>query len=267
MDKDSTVKLNTGRKMPVLGLGTWLLEKDTADTIAYALELGFPMIDTSGDYGTQPGIARGLEKNGIKRQEIYLVTKVEETDDAYNAAEVNLKELKTSYADLILIHRPPQTGAGKDLWEGLIKAKKDGLARDIGVSNYSTELIERLIESSGETPAVNQIEWSPFGHSEKMKKYCKEKGIIIQAYSPLTRTKRLDDETLIKIAKKYNKTPAQILIRWNLQLETVPLPKANQKDHLKENIDVFDFEIKGEDINLLNGLNERYSSLGYLPYS
>ncbi|MFO7929676.1 MAG: aldo/keto reductase [Candidatus Humimicrobiaceae bacterium] len=267
MDKNSTVKLHTGRKMPVLGLGTWLLEEDTANTIDYALEIGYRMIDTSGDYGTQPGIGEGFEKSGIKRQDIYLVTKVEETDNAYDDTKVNLQELKFDYADLILIHRPPLLGAGENLWEGLIKAKKEGLVRDIGVSNYSTDLIDKLIETSREVPVVNQIEWSPFGHSEQMRKYCDEKGIIIQAYSPLTRTKRLNDETLIKIAKKYNKTPAQILIRWNLQLKTVPLPKANQKSHLKENIDVFDFEINNEDIRLLNDLNERYSSLGSLPYN
>lgn len=266
MDRDSSVNLHTGRKMPVLGLGTWQLTIDTPDTTAYALEIGYPMIDTSGDYGTQPGIGKALEKSNIKRQDIYIVTKVEENDDAYNATKSNLKELKIDYADLILIHRPPPVGSGENLWEGLIKAKKEGLVKDIGVSNYAIDLIDKLIETSGEVPVVNQIEWSPFGHSEEMKEYCEQKGIIIQAYSPLTRTKRLDDKTLMKIAEKYSKTPAQILIRWNLQLKTVPLPKANQKSHLEENIDVFDFEIENEDLSLLNSLNERYSSLGSLPY-
>lgn len=267
MDKNSTVKLHTGRKMPVLGLGTWLLTKDTAGTVAYALEIGFPMIDTSGDYGTQPGIGKGLKKSNIKRQDIYIVTKVEETDDAYNATKKNLNELKIDYADLVLIHRPPRIGAGENLWEGLIKAKEEGLVKDIGVSNYSIDLIDKLIKTSGEVPVVNQIEWSPFGHSEQMKEYCDDKGIIIQAYSPLTRARRLDAKSLINIAEKYDKTPAQILIRWNLQLGTIPLPKANQKSHLKENINVFDFEIKNKDISFLNNLNEKYSSLGSLPYS
>jgi len=267
MDKESTIKLHTGRKMPVFGLGTWLLKKDTANTIDYALEIGYRMIDTSGDYGTQPGIGKGFKKSGIKRQDIYLVTKVEETDNAYDATKANLQELKFDYADLMLIHRPPSSGAGENLWEGLIRAKKEGLVRDIGVSNYSTDLIDKLIETGREVPVVNQIEWSPFGHSEKMRKYCDEKGILIQAYSPLTRATRLNDQTLIEISKKYNKTPAQILIRWNLQLKTVPIPKANQKSHLKENIDVFDFEITDEDMSLLNDLNRRYSSLSSLPYN
>lgn len=267
MDKESTFRLHTGREIPVLGLGTWLLEKDTAGTIDYALGIGFKMIDTSGDYGTQPGIGKGLKNSGTKREDIYITTKVEENDDAYKAAETNLAELQIDYADLILIHRPPKVGAGQDLWEGLIKAKEDSLVKDIGVSNYSIDLIEELIKASGEVPVVNQIEWSPFGNSEKMKRYCDKKGIIVQAYSPLTRTKRLDDETLIGIAKKHDKTPAQLLIRWNLQLGTVPIPKANQKEHLEENLGVFDFDIEDEDMGILNGLNQRYSSLGSLPYS
>lgn len=266
MDKSATVQLHTGNAMPVFGLGTWQLTNDTAGTVAYALELGYPLIDTSSDYGTQPGIAEGIKKSQLVRESIYIVTKVEETDDAYERTESNLLELQVDYVDLMLIHRPPPDGAGEELWEDLIKAKNEGLIKDIGVSNYSIELIDQLIEASGEVPVVNQIEWSPFGHSDKMKAYCDERNIVVQAYSPLTRTKRLDDQILNQIAAKYKKSPAQILLHWNMQLGTVPLPKANQKQHLEENIAVFDFTIADEDINLLNGLNERYSSLGSLPY-
>ena len=229
--------------MPILGLGTWQLTNDTIDTVAYALELGYRLIDTSSDYGTQPGIGEAMKNSTIDRESIYVVTKVEETDDAYERTKANLKELNLEYVDLMLIHRPPPTGAGEELWEGLIRAKKEGLVRDIGASNYSTELIDKLIEVGGEVPTVNQIEWSPFGHSRDMMKYCAEKKIIIQAYSPLTRTKRLDDDTLTQVAARCNKSPAQILIRWNVQLGTNPIPKANQKKHLEENISVFDFEI------------------------
>ena len=266
MDEDSTLQLHTGRMMPVIGLGTWQLTHDTAEIVAYALEQGFPLIDTSSDYGTQPGIGEGLKKSKLVRESIYIETKVEETDDAYERTKSNLKELDIEYADLMLIHRPPPTGAGEELWEGLIKAKKEGLIKDIGVSNYSTNLIDQLIEASGEVPTVNQIEWSPFGYSEAMLKYCKDKKIIIQAYSPLTRTKRLDDMTLRQIAEKYHKSPAQILIRWNLQLGICPLPKANQREHINENIDVFDFELSDKDMLVLKELNEQYSSLGGLPY-
>ncbi len=263
VDLTSTVQLRSGNEMPVMGLGTWLLTRDTAETVLYAINLGYRLIDTSSDYGTQPGIGEAIRRAGVDRESIYITTKAEETDDSYLRTISNLKELGLNYIDLMLIHRPPATGAGEDLWEGLIKAREEGLVRDIGVSNYSISLMDRLIEASGEIPAVNQIEWSPFGYSWKMYDYCADKGIVIQAYSPLTRTRRLNDEKLRRLAKKYGKSPAQILIRWNLQLGTVPIPKANQKRHLEENIEVFDFAISEEDMNLLNGFNEYYSSLGW----
>lgn len=249
-----------------MGLGTWLLTHDTAGTVAYALELGYSLIDTSSDYGTHHGISMAIRKSGVDRDNVYVSTKVEETDDAYERTKSNLRELGLDYINLMLIHRPPFTGAGEWLWEGLMRARDEGLARDIGVSNYSTELIDRLVAASGEFPAVNQIEWSPFGHSNQMKRYCEKNNIIIQAYSPLTRATRLDDETLVQTASKYGKTTAQILMRWNLQQNYVPIPKANQRRHLEENINVFDFEISENDIEQLNGLNEHYSSLGFLPY-
>ncbi|HET7673499.1 MAG TPA: aldo/keto reductase [Candidatus Saccharimonadales bacterium] len=266
MNLNSKVTLHTGNKMPILGLGTWQLSDDTAGTIAKALLLGYPMIDTSGDYGTQPGIAEGIKKSRAKREDFYLITKVEETDDAYEATKRNLQELQLDYADLMLIHRPPKGGAGLKLWEGLKRAKREGLAKDIGVSNYSAKLIEELVESSGEVPVVNQIEWSPFGHSFDMLDYCTENDIIVQAYSPLTRSERLNDPELTEIASKYEKSPAQILTRWNLQIGTVPIIKANKVEHLKEDLNVFDFEITDEDMETLNSLNEEYSALGDLQY-
>lgn len=259
---DSTLPLLTGRQMPVLGLGTWQLTHDTAATIAKALELGYRMIDTSGDYGTQPGIGEGIRRSDVDRDDIYIVTKVEEDDDAYEATVQDLRELSVDHADLMLIHRPPPTGAGVDLWEGLIKAENDGLTRDIGVSNYSTDEMEELIQTTRKVPVVNQIEWTPFGWSRDMLDYCRERGIVIQGYSPLTRVQRLDNEPVRAIAAAYSKTPAQVLLRWSLQLGTVPLPKANREDHLKENLDVFDFEFSDEDMAALNGLNQHWSSLG-----
>lgn len=266
MHSEFTQKLHTGRSMPTLGLGTWQLSKDTADIVVKALELGYRMIDTSGDYGTQPGIAKGLKKSDVDRSSIYIVTKVEEDEDAYKSAQKNVSELGLEYADLILIHRPPKGSAGQKLWEGLRRARDDGIVKDIGVSNYTIEQMQTLAESSSEMPTVNQIEWTPFGHSQDMLDFCQENDIIIQAYSPLTRTKRLDDKLVARLAKKYGKTPAQILIRWCLQIGCVPLPKANKRKHLEDNADVFDFEINQNDMAGLNKLNEHYSALGGLPY-
>lgn len=266
MDARSTVSLRTERRMPVLGLGTWQLTHDAAGTVAYAIELGYRMVDTAADYGTQAGIGEALRQTGAEREGFYVVAKVEETEDAYQATRRNLAELGLEYADLMLIHRPPRTGAGQDLWEGLIRAREEGLARDIGVSNYAVEQIEALAAATGEIPAVNQIEWSPFGYGERMRDFCRENRIVIQAYSPLTRTDRLGDKTLAEVADRREKTPAQVLIRWNLQRRVVPIPKANRKPHLEENLGVFDFEIGEGDMALLDGLNEHYSALSFLPY-
>jgi 2,5-diketo-D-gluconate reductase A len=267
MSPASAVKLCSGNAMPVLGLGTWQLTHDTERTVAAALELGYRMIDTSGDYGTQPGIAGAIAASGLDRSEIYLVTKVEETDDAYEATRRNLDELRLDFADLMLIHRPPPIGAGEALWQGLIRAREEGLSRDIGVSNYSGDLIDALVDATGEAPSVNQIEWSPFGHSDAMRRYADARGMIIQAYSPLTRARRFGDERLVEIADRHGRMPAQILIRWNLQRGIVPIPKANQRPHLEENLRVFDFDIDEADMAALDGLNARYSSLGTLPYA
>ncbi len=266
MDAASRLELHTRRQMPILGLGTWQLTHDTAGTIEGALAMGYRMIDTSGDYGTQPGIGEGIRRSGKAREEIYVVTKVEEHDDAYRATAANLEELGLDYADLMLIHRPPPRGAGVELWAGLLRAREDGLTRDIGVSNYTIEQMDELERATGERPTVNQIEWTPFGWSGEMLDYCREKGIVIQAYSPLTRSKRLNDELLRRLADKYGRTPAQVLLRWNYGLGTAPLPKANRRDHLEENLRAFEFELSDEDMDGLSRRNEEWSSLGALPY-
>lgn len=266
MDINSKITLHTGRMMPVFGLGTWKLSNETAATVTKALLIGYPMIDTSGDYGTQPDVGAGIKNSGIERDRLYVVTKVEEDEDAYEAARKNLIELQLDYADLMLIHRPPKDKrTGLKLWKGLIKAKADGMAKDIGVSNYSEEQISHLIEETGEVPVVNQIEWSPFGHSLNMLIYCRENNIAIQAYSPLTRAERLDDPRLRDMAKYYGKSAAQLLERWNLQMGTVPIIKANQIQHLEEDMDIFDFEISSEDMERLGLFNEEYSALGSSP--
>lgn len=265
MDSHSTRSLHTGRTMPVMGLGTWELTDDTAGSVEHALRLGYRMIDTAADYGSQPGIGEALRRTEVPREEIFLVAKVEENEDAYAATRRYLGEMDQDYADLMLIHRPPPTGAGSELWEGLARAREDGLARDIGVSNYSTAQIDALVEATGETPVVNQIEWSPFGWSADMLDYGRARDIVIQAYSPLTRTNRLGDPKLAEVAAVYDRTPAQILLRWSLQRGTVPLPKANQRHHQVENLGAFDFELDEAHVDALDGFNEHYSALGPSP--
>lgn len=266
MDKSTRLPLRTGRQMPVMGLGTWLLTDRTAATVEAALEAGYRMIDTAVDYGSQPGIGDAIRNSRLPRDEIYLVTKIEEDDDPLGGIERDLNEMGLEYADLTLIHRPPRVGPGEALWRGLIEAQERGLVRDIGVSNYSADMVDALADSTGTMPVVNQIEWTPFGHDLALFEHHDERDIVIQAYSPLTRGELLKDDTLAEVAKAYGKTPAQILIRWNLQHGTVPLPKANQADHFRENLAVFDFELSDEHMERLDRLDRNYSALGGLPY-
>lgn len=258
------VKLLTGRTIPSIGLGTWELTDDTESVIETALRLGYPMIDTSGDYGTQPDIGEGIKKSGTARENIYIITKVEETGDSYAGIVGNLKELQMEYVDLALIHRPPREGAGEDLWRGLIRAREEGLTKDIGVSNYSEDEIQTLFEATKVMPVVNQIEWSPFGWSQQMLDFCHDNNIIIQGYSPLTRGERLGEQPLTEISSHYDKTPAQIILRWAQQLGVVPIVKAGQLPHLQEDIEL-DFSLSDEDVIKLCSLNETYSALGDKP--
>jgi 2,5-diketo-D-gluconate reductase A len=261
-----TFKLKSGATIPAVGLGTWQL-RGGVDTVTTALELGYRLIDTAVDYGTEPAIGQAIRGSGIPREDIYLVTKVEETEDGYEATENRLRELGLDYADLVLIHRPPPDGAGELIWEGLVKARRENLVRDIGVSNYSIEQMEAVTSASGEQPLVNQIEWSPLGHSRRMLEHCREREILIQAYSPLTRAERLDDPTLVEVGERHDKTPAQVLVRWNVQLATNAIPKASTRGHLEENLNVFDFELNDSEMKRLSSLNERYSALAGLAYA
>jgi diketogulonate reductase-like aldo/keto reductase len=258
--------LPSGNRMPLIGLGTWELTVRTVDTICNALELGFRMIDTAPDYHTQRGIGDAIRACGLQRDDVFVVTKIEPDGDGYAALRKRLAQMHLDHVDLALIHELPDLGVGEMAWQGLRRAKREGLARDIGVSSYSIEAIEELVYRTGEMPAVNQIEWTPFGHSPRMLDFCRENEILIQAWSPLTHGKRLGDDKMGPMAARYGKTPAQLLLRWNLQLGVVPLPKANHVQHQRENLNVFDFEILPQDMARLNALNEHYSALGKLAY-
>jgi 2,5-diketo-D-gluconate reductase A len=253
--------------MPVIGLGTWQLTgEDAARGVRNALDVGYRLIDTSGDYENGREIGHAVRSTSVDRDQVFLVSKVEEDESGYDGTRERLDELGVDRLDLILIHRPPPAGAGESLWQELIEAKRDGLVREIGVSNYSSEQVDRLIEDSGETPVVNQIEWSPFGYSVQVLQHARTRGVVIQAYSPLTRAQRLDDEIVAWIGSAHGKTPAQVLLRWSLQIGTAPVPKAASPAHQEENLDVFDFELDGAEMRRLGELNERYSALAGLPY-
>ncbi len=264
---EATVELADGTPMPALGLGTWELSGTGAtDAVLHAIDLGYRMIDAACDYGSEAHIREALERSPVDREELFIVDKVEEDEDSYAAARRRCESLGVESLDLCLIHRPPERGPGLDLWRGLERARADGVTRAIGISNYSPEGTKQLLDGCQEPPLVNQIEWTPFGHSAKVLADARGAGIAVQAYSPLTRGERLDDAELTAIGERHGKTPAQVLLRWNLQLGTVPLPKAISPAHLEENADVFDFELDDREMKGLANLNEHFSALGTLQY-
>ncbi len=258
--------LASGNRMPLMGLGTWELTVRTVETLCNALELGFRMIDTAAEYHTQRGIGDAIRACGFERDAIFVSTKVKGDEDTYTAIRKHLAQMRLEHADLVLIQDVPEHGVGEMAWQGLRRAKREGLAHDIGVCSYSIDGIEELVYRTGEMPAVNQVEWSPFGHSPRMLDFCRDNDIVIQAWSPLTRATRLNDDKLGAMAARYGKTPAQLLIRWNLQMGVVPIPKANHVQHQRENLHVFDFEILPQDMARLNALNEHYSAVNRLAY-
>jgi diketogulonate reductase-like aldo/keto reductase len=266
LEPASTLRLRTGREIPVIGLGTWMLTSHTADAVQHAFDLGYRLVDTSADYKTQKGIGKALRTGGQKRESLYVAMKVEPEEDGYDAMRRNLDELKLDHVDLVLIHRAPDKGVGEKLWEQLLMARADGMTRDIGVCSYKIEQLKALGENTGELPAVHQVEWSPFGHSLDLLNFCHSQQIVLQAYSPLTRGKRLGDERLVEIAAKYGKTPAQIILRWDLQHGVVPIPKAYRADHQRDNLAIFDFMLDEADMGTLDGLNEHFSALEKLDY-
>jgi 2,5-diketo-D-gluconate reductase A len=266
LDSNSTIELRTGREMPVLGLGTWMLTSHTAASVQHAFELGYRLVDTSADYQTQGGIGKAIHNYGQPRESLFVTMKVEPEENGYDATRRNLEEAKLDYADLVLIHRAPEKGVGETLWEQLLRARAEGLTQDIGVCSYKVDQLESLARNTGEVPAVHQVEWSPFGHSLDMLNYCRSRKIVLQAYSPLTRGKRLEDEGLAAIAAKHRKTPAQIILRWDLQHGVASIPKAYRDDHQRENLAIFDFALDDADMGMLDGLNEHFSALEKLDY-
>ncbi|HEX9679238.1 MAG TPA: aldo/keto reductase [Candidatus Saccharimonadales bacterium] len=256
-----TIKLNDGGSIPAIGLGTSRLTGQQAvESVGQAIKAGYRLIDTAEMYGNEAEVGQAINDSEVKRAEIFINTKISPRPgpQTYQSIKDRCHQMATDYVDMCLIHWPPAGGDGEDMWPELVKAKADGLAKHIGVSNYTIEQLKKL-QKLGELPSVNQIEASPFGFDQQLIDDCQALGVVVQAYSPLTRTGRLGDANLAEIAKSYNKSPAQILLRWSRQKGLLPLPKATSEAHLKDNLEVFDFELTQADMVKLDGLNEGYT--------
>ena len=253
--------LNNGVKIPRLGLGVYQAPpgESTLRAVKYALKIGYRHIDTAWLYGNEIDVGRAIRESGIEREEIFITSKVWNSDQGYQstlaACDRSLKLLGLPYVDLYLIHWPVE-GRGKDTWKAMIQLLNEGKTRAIGVSNFEVFHLQDIFQNFDVIPSVNQVEFHPFLFQEKLLEFCKNSNIQLEAYSPLTRGQKLNHHILVGLAKKYGKSSAQILIRWNLQHGLVVIPKSIHENRIRENIQVFDFQIEEKDMKLLNSLTE-----------
>lgn len=252
------VRLNNGIEIPILGLGTWKMDDgmETQRVIEQALQIGYRHIDTAKLYGNEHSVGNAVRASGIARSEIFVTTKLWPTDfvDPIAAFNASLSRLGLDYADLYLVHWPIPL-MPRAIWQRLEKLYDDKRVRAIGVSNYGVSEIEALLTYARVRPAVNQVEFSPFVFRRDLLDYCEAQHIALEAYSPLTRGVELRDRTLAEIARKYSKTPAQIMLRWCIEHNVITIPKASSTEHLQQNFEIFDFEIAAEDMSELDTIS------------
>ncbi|CQR60694.1 aldo/keto reductase [Streptomyces leeuwenhoekii] len=255
--------LNNGVEMPQLGFGVWQVPDDEAETaVATALEAGYRSIDTAAIYGNEEGTGKAIAASGLPREELFVTTKLWNDDQGYDATmrafESSLAKLGLEYVDLYLIHWPlPSQDRYVDTYKAFEKLHADGLVRAIGVSNFLPEHLDRLIAETSVVPAVNQIELHPHLQQRAVREYHAGQGIATEAWSPLGQGKGLlEVPAIVAIARKHDRTPAQVVLRWHLQLGNVVIPKSVTPSRIKENIDVFDFSLDDEDLAAISALNE-----------
>ncbi|MFE2046660.1 aldo/keto reductase [Streptomyces sp. NPDC059477] len=255
--------LNNGVEMPQLGFGVWQVpDAEAEQAVATALEAGYRSIDTAAIYGNEEGTGRALAASGVPREELFVTTKVWNSDQGYDATlrafDTSLAKLGLDHLDLYLIHWPaPARDRYVDTYKAFEKLYADGRVRAIGVSNFEPAHLERLIGETSVIPAVDQIELHPHLQQHAAREYHAEQGIATEAWSPLGQGKGLlEVPAIVAIGQKHNRTPAQIVLRWHVQLGTVVIPKSVTPSRIKENIDVFDFALDTEDLAAISALNE-----------
>ena len=257
-----SIALNDENTMPALGLGVAeLSEEETERAVSAALEIGYRLIDTAAVYGNEAAVGRAIAASGIPRAELFITTKLANADQGLAstqaACKTSLDKLGLDYVDLYLIHWPaPQLGKYVDSFGGLIQSRGDGFAHSIGVCNFTEEHLTTVIDLSFVTPAVNQIELHPLLNQAELRAANAAHNVVTEAYSPLAVGRLLDNPTVTSVAAEYSRTPAQVLIRWSLQLGNVVIPRSAKPERIASNIDVFDFELAAEHMDALNGLDD-----------
>lgn len=265
------IPLADGTSIPQVGLGVYQTENDKAPAvIRAALEAGYRHIDTAAIYGNEQGVGEGIQSSGVPRDQIYLTTKLWNSEQGYDstlkAFDASLKKLGTDHVDLYLIHWPaPKKDLFVDTWKAFIRLQKEGRITSIGVSNFMPEHIDRLVAETGVKPVINQIELHPTFQQAALRAYHQANGIVTQSWSPLGQGTLMDNPVVTSIASKHGKTPAQILIRWHVDMELVTIPKSANPDRLKANFDVFDFSLDADDMATLAKLDGADNRLGPDP--
>ncbi len=257
-----TVILNDENTIPVIGLGVAeLSDSETERAVSTALEAGYRLIDTAAAYGNEAAVGRAIAASGIPRAEVFVTTKLATADQGFqssqDACKASLERLGLDYVDLYLIHWPAEElGLYVDSWGGLLKSKEVGDTRSVGVCNFTPEHLSTIIDLTFFVPAINQIELHPLLNQEELRAANAEHAIITEAYSPLGVGNILDNPTIASVAAAHDKTAAQVLTRWSIQLGNVVIPRSSSPDRIKENLDVFDFELTEDEMATLLGLND-----------
>ncbi len=257
-----SVTLNDDHTMPIIGVGVGeLSDSETEQAVSAALEAGYRLIDTAAAYGNEAAVGRAIASSGVPRDELFVTTKLATDDQGFqssqNAIKASLDRLGLDHVDLYLIHWPAGEG-GKyiDSWGGLLASRDAGHTRSIGVANFHEEHLSNIIDLSFVTPVVNQIELHPLLNQLALRAVNAERGIVTEAYGPLGVGRLLDNSTIGSVADAHGKTPAQVLIRWSIQLGNVVIPRSSSPERIKSNLDVFDFDLTDDEMATLNGLDD-----------
>lgn len=254
-----TVTLADGVDMPLLGFGTWQAEDDAAyDAVRTALDAGYRHIDTATLYGNEEQVGRAVRDSGIPRADVFITTKLgpNQAGQERQTIEGSLRALGTDYVDLWLVHWPPGGEARPETWQEFLAVQRDGLTRAIGVSNYSTEQIDELIDAAGQAPSVNQIPWSPARYDSRILAECRARGIVVEGYSPLKNTD-LNAPVLVETAQAHGVTPVQVVLRWHVDHGVVVIPKSVTPDRIRSNFDIFGFSLSSDELTRIDAMSSR----------